>query len=144
MKLIVYTDGSSLHNPGDAFIGIQFFDEQRKLLEEFSWYIGKKTNNEAEYIAVYIALFKAREYHATEVDVYVDSFLVFQQLWGNWKIRKNELADIVKHIEKIIQISWISVRYHWIPREQNTGADSLARKAAKEKIYIPLDSFFIF
>ena len=64
-KLIIFTDGGARGNPGPAGIGIVIYDEKKKLVAEFSAFLGVATNNQAEYQALIAALKKAGELGAS-------------------------------------------------------------------------------
>ncbi len=51
-ELNIYTDGASRGNPGDAAWGYLIFDENERTLTKQSGYLGRATNNQAEYFAV--------------------------------------------------------------------------------------------
>jgi ribonuclease HI len=57
-KIIIYVDGGSRGNPGPAAIGVLFCNEKGICFKKFSEYLGKMTNNEAEYKAAIFALKK--------------------------------------------------------------------------------------
>ncbi len=59
MKLTIYTDGGARGNPGPAATGIVIKDEQGKVLAAYGEYLGKQTNNVAEYAAIISGLKKA-------------------------------------------------------------------------------------
>ena len=52
MNLFAYTDGASRGNPGESGIGIVIKDEHGKVIASQYGYIGKATNNVAEYTAL--------------------------------------------------------------------------------------------
>ena len=58
MTIVAHTDGASRGNPGESGIGILLRDEQGSTLFEGSGYIGKATNNIAEYQALLACLKK--------------------------------------------------------------------------------------
>ena len=60
-KIIIYTDGGSRNNPGPSALGVVITDDKGKILKEYSHYLGKATNNQAEYEAVIFALQKAKQ-----------------------------------------------------------------------------------
>ena len=65
-KLIIYTDGGARGNPGPAGIGAVLKDPsagsgQAKTVATISEFIGKATNNQAEYKAVIAALKRAKQ-----------------------------------------------------------------------------------
>lgn len=121
----VYTDGASRGNPGNAGIGIYCPDLNLKLHE----YLGVKTNNEAEYLAVKKALEEIKE---DNLEFQLDSELVVKQLNGEYKVKKPELQQINLQIRKLIGNR--NITFAWIPRNQNSVADSLANIAIDETV----------
>lgn len=131
MKLIIYTDGASRGNPGPASYGFTISDDRGKLLHEEGRYIGKTTNNVAEYTAVLEVLKHAKEEFGnkvSQVEVYVDSKLVAQQLSGKYKIKAKHLKPIIEKIQ-IISLELGGVTFSYVPRSKNTLADKLANLA---------------
>ncbi len=94
MKLTVYTDGGSRNNPGPAATGVVVKDVSGKVLAAYGEYLGKQTNNYAEYMAMISALKTALELGATEVECIADSKLVIEQLKGNWKVKEPTLQKL--------------------------------------------------
>ncbi len=129
MKITIYTDWGSRWNPGIAGIWVYIVDENGKEIEKRYKFLGKKTNNEAEYLWAYYGLKRWIELGANHIDLKMDSDLVIQQLSGTWKIKKAELKEIHTQIKNMIWESWVQVNFIWIPREQNKEADRLSNKA---------------
>ena len=127
-KLIVYTDGGARGNPGPAGIGAVLYDEQKNIVAEISEYIGKATNNQAEYKAVIAAITKAKELGAKELDFYLDSELVVKQLNREYKVKNNGLAPLFVQIYNAV-LSFKKVTFSHIRREMNKEADRLANLA---------------
>ncbi|NTW22036.1 ribonuclease HI family protein [Candidatus Falkowbacteria bacterium] len=127
-KLIIFTDGGARGNPGPAAIGAVIYDEQRQVLSEISEYIGETTNNQAEYKAVVAAIAKAKELGAKEVDFFLDSQLVVEQLNGNYKVKNKDLAPLFVQIYNA-SLGFRKVRYTHVRREQNQEADKLVNLA---------------
>ena len=94
MKLIIYTDGGSRNNPGPAATGIIIKDENGDTLAAYGEYLGKQTNNYAEYSAIISGLKKAKALGATEVECVADSKLVVEQLNGHWKVKEPTLQNL--------------------------------------------------
>jgi len=69
-KIILVTDGGSRGNPGPSSIGYGIYDQDWNAIEEKSEYIGKGTNNEAEYQALISALGRATRYCKDDVEHY--------------------------------------------------------------------------
>src|SRR3990167_7202391 len=94
MKLTTYTDGGARGNPGPAAAGIVIKNETGQVLAAYGEYLGKQTNNFAEYSAIISALKKAHELGATEVECVADSKLVVEQLNGRWKVKEPTLQKL--------------------------------------------------
>ncbi len=127
-KLIIFTDGGARGNPGPAAIGAVIYDDQHQVLAEISEYIGETTNNQAEYKAVVAAISKARELGAKEIDFFLDSQLVVEQLNGNYKVKNKDLAPLFVQIYNA-SLGFRKVRYTHVRREQNQEADKLVNMA---------------
>lgn len=121
----VYTDGAARGNPGHAGIGF-VFKEKSKTLKEGSYYIGERTNNEAEYLALIKALEEITD--AKEIKIFSDSELMVNQIKGTYKIKKENLQQLC-HKAKNLLNNFNEPFVMLIPREENTEADKLANKA---------------
>lgn len=133
-KIIIYTDGGSRGNPGDAAIGVVVGDKQ------YGEYIGKATNNIAEYSAVLFALKKAKQLFGkdecadAEIEIRADSELVVKQMNGEYKIKEEELQKLFIEIWNL-KTEFKKVSFFHIPREENTRADSMVNKALDERLF---------
>lgn len=136
-QLKVYADGGSRGNPGpsaSAFLVIK----KEKVIHSESRYLGKSTNNKAEYTAVVLALKWLLENKKIladgEITFYLDSELVVKQLNGLYKIKNSSLkslASLVKSLEVKLDKG---VKYYAIKREKNKLADSLVNKRLDENL----------
>ena len=127
-KVIVFTDGGAISNPGPAAIGAVIRDEQGRVHARISQRIGTATNNQAEYRAVIAALEKAIKLGATHVNLYSDSELVVRQISGRYRVKNATLKPLyqqVKHLQGLLE--GLTVTH--IPRWQNTEADKLTNMA---------------
>ncbi len=130
MKLIIYTDGASRGNPGQASYGFTVTSIDGKLVYEEGKYIGIATNNVAEYSAVLQALkwtlknIKGK----TQIKFYADSKLVVEQLSGRYKIKSPHLKLIIQEILKLT-LKLDDIEFTHVIREKNTQADKLANLA---------------
>lgn len=129
----IFCDGASRGNPGQASAGAVLFGEGGKVLAEISERLGIATNNEAEYVALILALRKARELHASTVAVKADSQLVIRQLTGEYKVKHPEMKK--RHAEAMTLLKgfqgWSAMH---VPREENAHADKLANAALDAKV----------
>jgi ribonuclease HI len=127
-KLIIYTDGGARGNPGPAGIGAVIKDENGETVATISEFIGEATNNQAEYKAVIAALKRAKSFKAQELEVFLDSELVCEQLNQKYKIKNQELAPLFVQIWNL-SIGMKKTIYKHIPREKNQEADKLVNLA---------------
>lgn len=144
MKLYLYSDGGARGNPGPAAIAFVATNEAGVVLKTGSKYSGNHTNNQAEYLALQMALEYAVEVRAQEVICHLDSELVAKQLTGRYGIKNAELQRLNDQI-KVLLKSFDKVSFVNVPREHPKIrlADALVNKtldeeAAKHKQYKPL------
>lgn len=129
MKLIVNTDGGARGNPGPAASAFVVKDEAGRVIAKKAFYLGDATNNVAEYTAVIKALEYLKEHNesATEIEFYLDSNLVVQQLNRKFKIKSEPLKLLADEILSLSsQLSTTSFSY--VPRENNHEADKLVNE----------------
>ena len=131
-RLKIYTDGGASGNPGPAGLGVVIYDDKNKIIVEISKYIGEATNNQAEYQALILALEKAKQLKAEEINCYLDSELVVKQINREYKIKDKGLGPLFIKVWNLSQ-NFKKINFHHIPREQNKEADKLAKKAIKER-----------
>lgn len=130
-KLFIIADGASSGNGRSAGIGVVIKDEKGVTLEALSEYVGKLTNNEAEYTAVERGMRIAKGMGATNIVIITDSELVVRQLNREWKVKTPGLREYIKDIERL-RSGFLEVVFDYVPREYTHEADELAR-AASEK-----------
>lgn len=130
MKIIIYTDGASRGNPGHSSYGFSVTDDKGHILYEEGKYIGIATNNFAEYSAVLSAMNYVIENFKKDVEInfFMDSKLVAEQLSGRYKIKSPNLIQLIYKI-KDLQKGIGKIRYTHVPREKNKIADALANQA---------------
>lgn len=138
MKLAIHTDGGSRGNPGPAGIGVVVEHDTTELATHKA-YIGKKTNNEAEYEAVVQALtlvLNQKDSWGTidSIAIYLDSLLVCNQLKGLYKVKQAHLAQIVLSVRQLEQELGVPIDYTHVPREENKHADKLVNEALDDHL----------
>lgn len=131
--LHIYTDGGARGNPGPAGIGIVIKNQPAKLaqdktIKKISQFIGKKTNNQAEYEAVIKALEEAKKLGGTSLEIFLDSSLLVNQLKGNFKVKNEGLKKLFETAKGLIS-NFKKVNFYYIPRQKNKEADKLVNKA---------------
>lgn len=144
-KLILYTDGGSRGNPGPAGVGVFITDEKGNKMNGFSKAIGTRTNNEAEYEAVILALQKVKHLYGKdkvknfEIEFRLDSQLIARQLGGKYKMEAEHLWPLFMKIWNLrveLGLSGEKMKFVEIPREKNKEADALANEAMDEAMGI--------
>lgn len=130
--LILRTDGAARGNPGPAAAGVVIEDTQGKLLARGKKYLGRLTNNQAEYQALILGLKAIAKYHPAAVQVYMDSELVVNQMNGRYKVRHEDLLPLYEEARHLAA-SLPSVSFAHIERTENHLADALANQALDER-----------
>jgi len=97
----IYTDAGSRGNPGKSAAAFLIVKENKIIYHE-SKYLGIKTNNEAEYNAIILALTYLNENNINNAEIISDSELVINQINRKYKITKPHLKEL--H-EKITELS---------------------------------------
>ena len=131
-KLVIYTDGASKGNPGDAGIGVVIASEDGTVLKEIAEYVGTATNNFAEYTALIRGLEEAANLGATEVQISTDSQLMAFQLTGVYKVKSANLKPLHEEALALLRC-FRRVSISHVVRELNKRADELANKGVKKK-----------
>ncbi|MFA5374805.1 MAG: ribonuclease HI family protein [Dehalococcoidia bacterium] len=129
-RLIINSDGAAVPNPGSAGIGAVLRDEKGNIVAEICEYIGRATNNKAEFLALIAALEKALELGANHVDINSDSELIVRQLEG--KYRSKLMKQLYEQTVSLLD-EFKSYTVKHIPREQNKEADALSKRALANK-----------
>ena len=129
MKVEIYVDGAARGNPGAAGIGI-VIKKGSKILLEASAFIGKTTNNVAEYLALIRGLEEAMVLNAKEVNCFSDSELLVKQINGEYKVKNEGLTPLHYHAKSLIN-KFKTFKISHTYREENKEADKLANAALK-------------
>lgn len=132
-KITIYTDGGSRGNPGYAGVGAVIVG-QGKILKEVSKFLGKQTNNFAEYEAVAEGLqalkkILGKSLKNFDIEVKLDSQLVARQLSGEYQIKEESLFPQFIKIHNMQVKDFPKIKFTYIPREKNKEADRLANEA---------------
>ncbi len=130
--LIIHTDGASRNNPGPAGFGYVITDKHGHHIESRGEFIGKATNNIAEYKAMIAAVTRAGEIGARAVEIRADSELVQRQVTGRYQVRAPHLKPLLAELMAALgRIPRWSIRH--VPRQQNAPADRLAKRAIEAR-----------
>jgi ribonuclease HI len=130
-EVIIFTDGGAQGNPGKAGAAFVIYIDGK--IKEYAVYVGEKTNNEAEYLAVILALEKLKQLlgkersKKTKVIINLDSELVGKQLRGEYKILEENLQKLFMKFWNL-KFDFGEIEIKLIPREENKRADKLVKK----------------
>jgi ribonuclease HI len=133
MNLTAFIDGSCEGNPGESGCGAVFKDEQGSVVGSAGWYLGKGTNNTAEYQGLIRCLAHAKRLGTQKLVVYSDSQLLVNQVCGHYRVKKPHLAELHDTVQRSLRECGFRFEIHYIPREKNREADGLARRAIRTK-----------
>jgi len=124
--LTIHIDGASRGNPGPSGIGVVII-RNKLIIAEYNEFIGKKTNNQAEYAALKKAL-QIASILDNEITVLSDSKLVVSQRKNKYRVRNKQIKVIYREIANL-EKQFRTVIYNYIPRAKNHYADFLANRA---------------
>jgi ribonuclease HI len=126
--LIAHCDGGARGNPGPAGYGVFIQDEKARKVAALSQYLGRHTNNFAEYQGLIAALEYAIEHGHKALKVVSDSELLVRQIQGIYKVKDPTLRELHGRARDLIsQLEWFSIDHAL--REHNREADNLANEA---------------
>jgi ribonuclease HI len=134
--LCIFIDGAARGNPGPAGAGI-FMQQGKKTVLAEGLFLGKKTNNQAEYLALLLALllvnklFKDKKISPTSLRFFSDSELLVKQMNGIYQV-KNEQLKVLRMLI-LTQLQPHKATFAHVFREQNTQADALANEGVDKK-----------
>tara|TARA_Y100001936_G_scaffold10047_1_gene9001 strand:- start:175 stop:567 length:393 start_codon:yes stop_codon:yes gene_type:complete len=127
LRYQLFCDGASRSNPGDASIGISILLDGKEV-HTISKKIGIATNNEAEYQALIDGLNYCVDNSIKEIEVFLDSNLVVEQVNKNFKVKAGNLKVLNSKVDDLIQeFNFIEINH--VYREENKRADQLANMA---------------
>ena len=127
-QIIAYTDGASRGNPGPAAAAFVLSDLAGIRLQAKAFFIGRTTNNVAEYTAIIKALQAAKEIGAKELTVFSDSELLVRQINGKYKVKSEQIRPLFQQaVELLSELENYKVQF--VPRQKNQEADKLVNQA---------------
>lgn len=135
MRYRLYCDGGARGNPGPAaaacVIERQSGEKSWQHLVSLSRYLGRATNNQAEYRAVLLGLDyfiqNRGRLKPSSIDCYLDSELVTRQLNGHYRVKHQDLKPLFWRLrELVVQLGHVA--FHHVRRTSNTLADRLVNQ----------------
>jgi len=121
----LFVDGASRNNPGPSGAGI-YVMKNDCVVQSVGYFLGIKTNNQAEYLALVIGLLHMREQMKAcdKLMIISDSQLVIRQLAGEYKVRHEHVKQL--HRVAITLLSEMQYTLMHVLRDDNTHADHLS------------------
>lgn len=136
-KLIIFCDGGSRGNPGEAAYGFVVYDSAMKVIYEEGKTLGIQTNNFAEYTAVIQSLhwvLKNIRIQPPKIEFFLDSKLAVEQLSGTWRVKSENIRELFITIKNIERKFSSQITYTHVRREKNKEADRMVNLALDKKI----------
>jgi ribonuclease HI len=130
--LRLHIDGASRGNPGEAGFGIHVSRPDGTPVAELYGYLGRATNNVAEYQALLHALRYAFAQGVRRVEVRSDSELVVRQIDGTYRVKHPDMIPLHREARGLLA-RFDEARVVHVRREQNREADRLANRALDER-----------
>ena len=130
--ITLHFDGGSRGNPGPAGIGVVLRAQDGTALVTLGRYIGRATNNVAEYKALITALQEAKKLGAKKVLIRGDSELIVRQMLGQYRVKNSDLRELYEEAQHLLhQFDEAKIEHNF--RDKNTLADKLANLAMDRK-----------
>lgn len=128
----LFVDGASKNNPGPSGAGIYILKDSI-LAIKCGYYLGIKTNNQAEYLALLFGLFILSEHvHPGDtVRIVSDSQLLVRQLMGVYKVKQPHLQPL--HAACKERIRKLGATISHVLRHENVEADAMANYGVDNK-----------
>ena len=131
--IMVYSDGAARGNPGPAGAGAVLVDPAGTVVARLGRYLGKQTNNVAEYQGLLLGLKHAKELGYKQVEVRADSQLLIRQLKGEYAVRHAGLKPLHAEALRLLR-SFDRFELKHVPREENALADEMSNRAIDEEM----------
>lgn len=123
-----HCDGGSRGNPGPAGYGAVIEDPEGQVVARLSEFLGRQTNNCAEYKGLLAVLAWALANGVRRLRVVSDSELMVRQMKGIYKVRHPELRKLYEEAQALVRrLEYFEIRHAL--REHNQIADRLANEA---------------
>jgi ribonuclease HI len=131
--LRVFSDGAARGNPGPAGAGAVLTLPSGEVVERLGLFLGRQTNNYAEYMGAILGLRRAQTLGAEEVELVADSQLLIRQLGGQYRVKSPTLRPLHQEAQQLLAHFRRHQLSH-VPREENTEADGMSNRAIDEQL----------
>lgn len=126
-RIVVYTDGACRGNPGPSGAGWVICTLEGQVLGEGCAYLGRCTNNEAEYLAAAMGLTAAQQFGVADIVLRADSELLVRQVTGRYKVRNPRILPLYNALMQVAH-SYSAFAAEHVRREFNAAADAQANR----------------
>jgi formyltetrahydrofolate-dependent phosphoribosylglycinamide formyltransferase len=127
-NITAYIDGGSRGNPGPGAAAFVLTNEKKQIIAANGFFLGKTTNNIAEYTALIKALEKAKQLQALKITIFSDSELLVRQINGQYKVKNDNIRTLFKQAVDLLN-GFEGWSVHHITRDKNIQADDLVNQA---------------
>jgi ribonuclease HI len=125
--LVVHVDGGARGNPGPAAAAAVVSTPDGEVVDEASVFLGRATNNVAEYEGLLLGLERAKALGADDVEIINDSELIAYQVTGRYKVKHPDMKPLfLQATEALRGFDRWSLRP--VKRAQNADADALVNQ----------------
>jgi len=131
--LTLFTDGACRGNPGQGGAGVVLMTADGQVVSTAKKYLGRCTNNIAEYRALILGLEEALARKPDRLRVYLDSELLVRQIQGVYRVKNPALQPLMTEVRSLLARfgAW---EVDHVPRRENALADALANEAIDEAL----------
>lgn len=132
----LFIDGAARNNPGPAGIGICLVVPGTAPIQR-GFFIGERTNNQAEYIALIVGLLYVQKFceNNPQVTIYSDSQLLVRQILHEYRVKDPTLKLFYQVAQNLLSSMNFTIQH--VMREENAIADALANVGIDKKIMLP-------
>jgi ribonuclease HI len=133
LAVVINIDGGARGNPGPAGAGVVIKTaDDGTVIFEGGFFLGKATNNVAEYHGLLEGLLAADKLQADAVEVISDSELMVRQMNGQYRVKNAGLKPLYERACRLRgKFSSFTIRH--VRREENKAADKLVNQAINLK-----------
>lgn len=132
-RVRVYSDGAARGNPGLAGAGAVLVEPSGQVVDRLGKFLGRQTNNYAEYMGLLLGLRRAKELGVAEVELFADSELMLRQLGGRYQVKSPSLKPLYQEALRLLN-DFERVKFVHVPREMNRAADEMSNRAIDERM----------
>jgi len=132
----IFIDGASRNNPGPSGAGVYMLKDNQ-VFAKHGFFLGNKTNNQAEYLALLLAIFELKKsmHPGDAIHIISDSQLLIRQMNGQYKVKNEDLK--VLHGIASRWLAGLHAKLSHVLREDNVEADQMANHGIDKKNKLP-------